>query len=63
MRVGPVRLTADVLRRMADAPVENGDARRSIDIQITEVNGDLFYVLCGRCFGSSQCITLPCPSQ
>jgi hypothetical protein len=48
---------------MPDAPVENGGARRLIDIQIAEVNGDLAYIPCGRCFGSGQCIALPRPSQ
>ena len=63
VRAGQLRLAADVLRRMPDAPVENGGARRLINIQIAEVNGDLIYVPCGRCFGNGQCIALPCPGQ
>jgi hypothetical protein len=63
VRAGQLRLTADALRRIPDAPVENSGTRRLIDIQIAEVNGGLVYVPCGRCFGRSQCIALPCPSQ
>jgi hypothetical protein len=61
---GHLRLTADALRRMSDAPVQDCSVRRSFQIQIAEVHGGLLHVTRGRRAGRRrERVALPCRGQ